>query len=97
MFSPTVFSLDHRHNRPPTDLIACELDSRVVLDLPQALVEAFPLVGLAKFVFILLVGQKILRAQECAKDGKRDIYYHYYYCDSLGKHVMLQELNSAVK
>lgn len=43
-----------------TDLIACELDSRVVLDLPQALVETFPLVGLAKFVFILLVGQKIL-------------------------------------
>lgn len=55
MFSTPVVSLNNRHNRLLTDLIACELDSRVVLDLPQALVEAFPLVGLAKFFFILHV------------------------------------------
>lgn len=60
--------------RPPPDLIACELDARVVLDLPQALVEAFPLVGLAKFVFVLLVRQKILWAQKRAKQaGKRQL------------------------
>lgn len=77
IFSASAFSLNHRYNILPTDLIACELDSGVVLDLPQALVEAFPLVGLAKFVFVLLVGQKILRAQECTKEGGRDIYYYY--------------------
>lgn len=77
MFSPSVFSLNLRHNRLLTDLIACELDSRVVLDLPQALVEAFPLVRLAKFVFILLVGQEILWAQECTKEGGRGIYCYY--------------------
>lgn len=78
MFSPPDVSLNNRHNRLLTDLIACELDSRVVLNLPQALVEAFSLVGLAKFVFILLVWQKILRAQECTSEGGRHIYCYYY-------------------
>lgn len=48
-------------NRTQTDLIAGELHSGVVLDLPQTLVETFPLVGLAEFVFILFVRQKIFR------------------------------------
>ena len=58
----------------PADLIACELDFRVVRNLPQALIESFSLVGLSKFVFIVFVGQKILWAQECTKKGEGDIH-----------------------
>ena len=60
---PCVF-FPKPHSGPPTDLVAGELDPGVVLDLPQALVETLPLVGLAKLVFVLLVGQQVLRAQE---------------------------------
>ena len=36
----------------------------VVLDLPQALIEAFPLVGFPVLIFTLVVGKQVLGSQE---------------------------------
>ena len=44
---------------------------RVVLDLPQALIEAFPLVGLPVLVFTLVVGKQVLGSQEGSGERKR--------------------------
>lgn len=82
----SVFSLNHIKNQQATDPIACELDSWVVLYLPKAFVESFPLVRLRKFVFILLVEQKILWAQECTKgeEERLDSNTNDTFCVSLG-------------
>lgn len=46
------------------DLVSGELDSRVVLYLPQALVEAFPLVRLSELLFVVAVRQEVFWTQE---------------------------------
>lgn len=37
---------------------------RIVLDLPEALIEAFPLVGFPVLIFTLVVGKQVLGSQE---------------------------------
>ena len=45
---------------------------RVVLDFPQAFVEALPLIGLPIALTVLFVGKKILCSKECTgKKGER--------------------------
>lgn len=50
-------------------LVAGGFHSGVVLDLPQPLAEAFPLVGLPELLLALLVGEQVLGPQECPVGG----------------------------
>lgn len=46
-------------------LVSSELDSWVVLYFPQSFVKSFPLVGLPKLVFVLLVREEVFGTEEC--------------------------------
>lgn len=48
-----------------------ELDLWVVLNLPQSLIEAFPLVGLGVLVFVRQVRKDIFGAKKRPVEGKK--------------------------
>lgn len=48
-------------------LVSGEFDARVVLDLPQTLIKAFPLIRFSKLLFVLFIGQQVFRSQKCTK------------------------------
>lgn len=58
------------HEEPPSHnaphLVALVRDSRVVLDLPQTLSEAFPLVCFSKLLFAFFVRKQVLGSEEGA-------------------------------
>lgn len=60
-------------------LRCCKLNFWVVFNLPQSLVESFPLVGLGILLFVGQVREDIFRAQKCAVWKKKKTINIFFF------------------